>query len=102
MSSSSLRSRRATSIPSRRGEPEVEHDDVGQERVHVVERLHAVAGELDLVALEAQGALQDLRDVLVVLDDEHADGTGGGLHAQRTTAPLQRAYRARCRYLDGA
>ena len=46
----------------------------------------AVAGELDLVALQAQRALQDLGDLLVVLDDEHADGTGGGIHAADGTA----------------
>ena len=61
-------------------EAEVEHDQVGQERVRLVERLHAVAGELDLVALEAQRALQDLGDLVVVLDDEHADGAVGGFH----------------------
>ena len=43
---------------------------------------HAVGGELDLIALEAQRALEDLRDLLVVLDDEHADGTAGGIHRQ--------------------
>ena len=53
---------------------EVEHDDVGQERVRLVERRDAVARELDLVALQAQRALEDLGDLLVVLDDEHADG----------------------------
>src|SRR5215211_2708212 len=31
---------------------EVEHEDVGQERVHLIERGDAVTGELDLVALE--------------------------------------------------
>ena len=41
---------------------------------------HAVGGELDLIALEAQRALQDLGDLLVVLDDEHANGTAGGIH----------------------
>ena len=56
------------------GQPEVEHDDVGQERVRLVEAAHAVGGELDLVALEAQRALENLRDLLVVLDDEHANG----------------------------
>ena len=61
-------------------EAEVEHDDVGQERVRLVEPAHAVRGELDLVALQAQRALQDLRDLLVILDDEHADGTAGGIH----------------------
>ena len=48
--------------------------------MRLVEAAHAVAGELDLVALEAQRALQDLGDLLVVLDDEHADGTTGGFH----------------------
>ena len=37
-------------------------------------------GELDLVALQPQRALQDLGDLLVVLDDEHAHGAGGGIH----------------------
>src|SRR3954454_8457836 len=62
------------------GEPEVEHDEVGQERVRLLEAPHAVGRELDLVALQAEAALQELRDLLVVLDDEHADGSGGGLH----------------------
>ena len=43
--------------------------------MHLVERLDAVPGELDVVALEPQRALQDLGDLLVVLDDEHADWT---------------------------
>ena len=59
---------------------EVEDDDVRQERVRLVEPAHAVRGELDLIALEAQRALEDLRDLLVVFDDEHADGTTGGFH----------------------
>src|SRR3954470_17514520 len=36
---------------------EVQHDDVGQEGMGLVEPAHAVRGELDLVALEAQAAL---------------------------------------------
>ena len=52
----------------------------GQERVGLIEPAHAVGGELYLVALEAQRALEDLRDLLVVLDDEHAHGTAGGIH----------------------
>ena len=60
-------------MPSMPRQAEVEHDDVGQERVHLVERGDAVAGELDVVALEPQLPLQDLGDLLVVLDDEHAD-----------------------------
>ena len=42
----------------------------------------AVGGELDLVALQAQRALQDLGDLLVVLDDEHADRAVGGFHRE--------------------
>jgi hypothetical protein len=66
--------------PVQAGEPEIQHDDVGQEGVSLVEPAHAVGGQLDFVALEAQRALQDLRDLFVVFDDEHADGTGGGIH----------------------
>src|SRR3954470_13546866 len=62
------------------GQPEVEHDQIGQEGMDVLERLDAVAGELDLIALQAQRALQHLRDVLVVLDDEHAYGAVRGIH----------------------
>jgi hypothetical protein len=53
---------------------EVEDDQIGEERLGVVERLGAVPGELDVVTLHAQRALQNLGDLLVVLDDEHADG----------------------------
>ncbi len=60
---------------------EVEHDQVGEEGVDLVQRLDPVAGELHLVALQAQRALEHLGDLLVVLDDEHADGSVGGLHA---------------------
>src|SRR3954453_4822279 len=55
-------------------EPEVEHDQVGEERLRVVQRLRAVARQLDVVALHAQRALEDLGELLGVLDDEHADG----------------------------
>ena len=54
---------------------EVEHDQVGEEGLGLVERLGAVARELDVVALHPQRALQDLGDLLVVLDHEHADGS---------------------------
>src|SRR5687768_2121147 len=66
--------------PVEPGEAEVEHDQVGQEGVRLLEPLDAVAGQLDLVALHAQRALQDLGDLLVVLDDEDADWAGGGVH----------------------
>ena len=56
------------------GQTEVEHDQVGEEGLGVVERLDAVVGELDVVALHPQRALQHLGDLLVVLDHEHADG----------------------------
>src|SRR4051794_33062163 len=47
---------------------EVQDEHVGEEPVRLLERLDPVARELDLVALEAQRALQDLGDLLVVLD----------------------------------
>ena len=80
MSLESLRSlpRDVDAVHSRQAE--VEHEDVGQEGVHLVERGDAVAGEPDLIALEPQRALQHLGDLLVVLDDEHAYRTVGSLH----------------------
>src|SRR3954447_10897227 len=66
--------------PVEPGQAEVEDDEVGQEGVGLVQRGHAVGGDLDVVALEPQRALQDLGDVLVVLDDEDADRASGGLH----------------------
>ena len=68
-------------MPSMPGQAEVEHDQVGEEGLGVVERLRAVGGELDVVALHAQRALEDLGDLLIVLDDEHANGPLGGFHA---------------------
>ena len=56
-------------------EAQVEDDQVGQERVGLVERGDAVAGDPHLVALHAQRALEDLRDRVVVLDHQHAGGT---------------------------
>ena len=61
-------------MPSMPGQAEVEHDQIGEEGLGVVERLRAVAGQLDVVALHPQRALQDLGDLLVVLDDQHANG----------------------------
>src|SRR5690348_13015726 len=62
------------------GEAEVEDDQVGQEGMRLLEALDPVSCELDLIPLEAQRALEDLRDLLVVLDDEDADWAGGGIH----------------------
>ena len=55
-------------------EAEVEDEQVGEERVDLVERRDAVAGEAHLVALQPQRALEHLGDLLVVLDDEDAHG----------------------------
>jgi hypothetical protein len=49
--------------------------------VRFVEAAHAVAREFYLIAFEAQRALEDLRDLLVVFDDEHTDGTASGFHS---------------------
>jgi hypothetical protein len=56
-------------------QPEVEDDQVRQERMRLVERLDAVAGELDVVPVQPQRALQDVGDFLVVLDDEYSHGS---------------------------
>jgi hypothetical protein len=53
-------------------QPEVEDDEVGVEGRRLVQRGLAVAGDAHLVTLQAQGALEHLGDLLVVLDDEHA------------------------------
>ena len=67
------------------GQPEVEDDEVGVEGRRLVERRLAVCGHAHLVALQAQRPLQDLGDLLVVLDDEHAWVASGETHVQRTT-----------------
>ena len=51
---------------------EVEDDEVGRELARVAERRLAVVARARLVALHAQRAQQDLGDLVVVLDDEHA------------------------------
>ena len=67
---------------------EVEHDQVGHEGLGLVQRLGPVVGDLDVVALHAQRALQDLGDLLIVLDDEHAYGAVGCLHRTDTRRVL--------------
>ena len=54
------------------GQAEVEDDQVGDEAGGDVERLDAVGGGADLVALVAQRAAQDVGDLGVVLDDQDA------------------------------
>ena len=63
-------------MPSSLGSPRSSTIRSGRKAWYVVERRHAVAGEPDLVALQAQRALQHLGDVVVVLDDEDAGGAG--------------------------
>ena len=72
----SARSRRQTSTPSSFGQPEVEDHEVGHELLGDLERRDAVGRGAHLVALLAQRAAQDVGDLVVVLDDEHAAGDG--------------------------
>src|SRR6476619_3539128 len=68
------------------GQPEVEDDEVRMVGGGLVERRLAVPGDADVVAVQAQGALEDLRDLVVVLDDEHAGIAADTVHrsGQRT------------------
>ena len=70
-------------MPSRRGRPRSSTMRSGRKACASSSAAHAVAGELDLVALHAQRALQDLGDLLVVLDDEHADGAARRLPSRQ-------------------
>ena len=54
------------------GQHHVEHDQVGAERGDRGERVRARAGGLHGEALEAQGHRDDIDDVRLVVDDEHA------------------------------
>ena len=56
------------------GQAEVEDDEVGRELARVAERRLAVVARTRLVALHPQRPQQDLGDLVVVLDDEHAWG----------------------------
>ena len=67
------------------GQPEVEDDEVGVERRRLAQRRLAVGGDAHLVALQAQRALEDLGDLLVVLDDEHAWVAAGRVHGALPT-----------------
>src|SRR5205085_9163287 len=58
--------------PVEQWQPEVEDHEIGEARVRLLERPDPVAGDLHVVALEAQRALQHLGNCLVVLDDEHS------------------------------
>src|SRR4051812_15604738 len=67
---------------------EVQNDDVRQKRVRLIQSAHTIRSELHLVTLEAQRALQDLGDFLIVFDDEHANGSTGGIHGVDGTRVL--------------
>ena len=62
------------------GQAEIEDHEIGSERMRLLEAVGAVGGGAHLVALHAQRALQRLGDVVVILDDEHAGGTGEVVH----------------------
>ena len=67
-----LRSRRQTSSPSILREHQVEHDEVERLLVEAVERLAAVGGLHDVVALLAQRIRQQRLDRLLVVDEQDA------------------------------
>ena len=52
------------------GEHDVEHDEIGAERLRRPERVGAVAGDLDVEALVAEGGCDEVGDVRLVVDDE--------------------------------
>src|SRR4051794_16446230 len=64
-------------------QPEVEDHEVGVVGGGLVERRLAVAGDAHVVAVQAQGALEDLGDLVVVLDDEHPWIATDTVHAPR-------------------
>ena len=71
-------------------QPEVEDDEVGHEVLGGLERRHAVGGGAHLVALLAQRAAKNVRDLGVVLDDEDAAGDRlAGEHQHKVRARLQ-------------
>src|SRR5581483_176896 len=70
---------------------QVEHDQVGVDGADLLERLAAVVGRLDLVALGAQVELHQLDDVALVVDDEHG-GSGAdalAVHGYAICSPRQ-------------
>ena len=79
-------SRWATSKPSMSGSITSSTIRSGLKARHRGERLGAGAGGLDREALEAQGHRDDVDDVRLVVDDEHAVGGGGFEGAVEFTA----------------
>src|SRR5437868_3016218 len=62
------------------GQPEIQQDHVGQEGMRLIQRIHAVAREAHVVALHPQRTLERERDLVVVLDHEHARGARKVVH----------------------
>jgi hypothetical protein len=61
------------------GHHQVQHDEVGAERLDQVEGFATRARGLDLVAVAGEGDPDEVRDVGLVVDDEHpCRGTGRG------------------------
>ena len=76
----------------------VHHDDVGPLGPDGGQRLGAVGGEHDVVAVELQAAPQRLAHRLVVVDDEDAVlGVGRGAHGPTLPRGSERALRVRGR-----
>src|SRR3954453_5069985 len=69
---------------------EVEDHEVRMVGRGLVERGLAVAGDAHVVAVQAQGALEDLGDLVVVLDDEHPRIATDTVHAgKRVRRPIK-------------
>jgi hypothetical protein len=64
-------------------EAEIQDDEVGHEVRRRLQRNLSVGGDTDLVALQAQRALQDHRDLVVVLHHEDPGGAIGSGHGVR-------------------
>src|SRR3954468_6821970 len=64
-------------------EAEIEDHEVGMVGGGLVERGLAVARDPHVVAVQAQRALQDLGDLVVVLDDEHAGIATDTVHSRQ-------------------
>jgi hypothetical protein len=94
VSSSALR-RRHTSHPLSWGDHDVEQDQLGADIAGALDGVGAVAGDDDVVPFLDEVITEELRDVLLVLDDEDATGAGGeGGWAPHTRRLARRSYRS--------
>ena len=55
-------------------QPEIQDHQVGQERLRLVQGTDAVRGDFHVVALQPERALEDLRDRIIVFDDQYSGG----------------------------